>query len=119
MATRCLLVSDNDLISAGVRSVLAPYADLVIYSLVAATDAEIIRATEVMQPDAIILDQRTSKVLVSKVIQLLTGQTHLRIVLINHEDNFLHVYQGQRFGVFQVTDLGSILCNQSPALKSM
>ena len=117
MVTRCLLVSENDLITAGVRNALAPFTDLVVYSYAINTKEGIQRVTKDIQPDVIILDEHTHIAQFAGFLQLLKYLTQLRIVLINHEDNSLNVYQGKHFEVLEASDLGYILRNPPPNME--
>lgn len=112
MSTKCLLVSVNELVSVAIESLLTTQGDLEVVHTGAGSEAGLMEAINLQQPDVIILDEGSELYDQTKLVNLLMRYPNLRLITINRQDNQLHVYQQQVVLVTQFSDLIPLLYDQ-------
>lgn len=95
MKTKCLLVCDNGIIVAGVKSLLAKEAGLEFYVIRKATEAELAQHIARLQPDVVLVDKDTCKFPRIQLRNLLMRLPTLRVIIFSQKNNVLHIYQSE------------------------
>jgi len=111
VTTNCLLVCENDFLVAGVKALLAGQSELEINAIGIDSEAELTRTIQTYHPDVVILDEGLHVLTQAQVRELCRRIPALQLIVVNHLDNVMRVFQGSWFAESQVQELGQIITN--------
>lgn len=111
MTTKCLLVCEDEFLVAGVKALLAGQTELEIDAVGIDSEAELAQTIQTLHPDVVILDEGLHVLTQAQVRELCRRTPTLRLIVVNHLDNVLRVFQGSWFAEAQVQELGQIITN--------
>lgn len=114
MTTKCLLVCENDFLVAGVKALLADQSGLEINTVGAKSAMEVLQSIETLHPDVAILDEGLHPLSPTQLRELRRRLPNLRLIVLNHLDNVLRVFQGSWSAESHVRDLGKVITNHIP-----
>ena len=109
--TSVLVCHCGTLLGLGIESVLAPDEDFTLYSALPEDEAGLIRAIEQFKPDVVILGECTVISDKTTLAHLLIEFPLLRLVTVDLDNNWLHIYQSQAMWLDQASGLTSVIRN--------
>lgn len=102
---KVIVLLSESLIGKGVESILSREKDLSVTSTSFIDDATLNQQIERDQPDVVILDERLEIADLSCMVGLLKENPELRVIVVEEQQNLIHVYQKQEIIVTRVADL--------------
>ena len=106
---RVLVVCNEILLLAGVESLLARELDLDVCTIVLSERDDFITEIERSEPQVVVLGERLVLSRFSLLLELLNRFPELRVMVIDDEENILHIYDKHEVAVRQGTDLVSAI----------
>ncbi len=106
---RVLVVENESLLGAGIESLLTRETDLDLVGIASGNEADLIKIIEHSQPQVIILDEATYMTNSIRLLDLFRNYSELRLVLVNANDNLVHIYEKRKLLVSQAADLADIV----------
>lgn len=114
MTTFCLLASANEFIVAGVKALLAEDTDVEVRAIGVTVKADLVQAVAVLHPDVLILDEGIRTMPPAPLQRFLRSVPGVRVIILNHEDNELRVYQGMWSEEAPIQELAKVVHKQQP-----
>lgn len=112
---RILIVEDELLLGAGIKSLLTGETDLDLLDSCSGDEAELAEEIRRLQPNVIILDQNSNLVDLGKLMSWLDGYPELRVVLVNANLDLVEIYDKRQVVITQVADfIATVKCGYSP-----
>ncbi len=102
-------MSVNELVIAAIKSLLITQSDLEVIQIGDGSDAGLIEAIEMHQPDILIIDEGSGIFDQTRLLRLLVAYPEQRMISFNHQNNQLHIYHQQVVVATQFSDLIGLL----------
>jgi DNA-binding NarL/FixJ family response regulator len=114
VTTYCLLASKNEFIVAGVRALVAADTVVNVRALDVMDTADLVRAVAASRPDVLILDEGIQSMSAAALQRLRRSIPGVRVIILNHEENVLRVYQGTWFKEAPIQSLAKVIDERQP-----
>jgi len=97
------------LLGAAIESLLTLEPDLDVIGVETEDEAELHTAIELYQPDVVILGECITQRDTSLLPRLIIRYPGLSVITLDHEDNWMHLYQKQDILIVQSSDLANLI----------
>jgi DNA-binding NarL/FixJ family response regulator len=109
LTAKCLLVCENDVMTAGVKFLLAEQTDLEVHVIEASIEKEIAQAVNRLHPVTVIVDAEVRKTLPAELWKMLMNVPDLQVIIFNQINNMLLIHQNAWSGQALVQDMGTVV----------
>ena len=106
---RVLIVQNELLLGAGLQALLAHETDLEVIGISPHDQAELAQDIRQIRPDIVFLDEDSYLVDAGELLILLQDLPKLRVMVINTNDNLLHIYDVQQVMILSTTQLINLI----------
>jgi len=107
---RVLVVQSEQILAAGIESILNHKKDdLIVLSTTATDEATLADEVGSFEPNVIIADEVLKCSEISVLFETMNALPSLRVIIVDGRDNLLHVYERQAITVGHSTDLISAI----------
>jgi DNA-binding NarL/FixJ family response regulator len=106
---RIILLESNQLLNAGVKSVLTSHGYTQVIGVPAKNMESILREIEDFEPNVIIMDENSWEVNLSQLAPYLTNNSTIRTVVVNLQDNHISIHDKRNIQIHQTIDFIDVL----------
>jgi DNA-binding NarL/FixJ family response regulator len=106
---RVLVFQSDQLLLAGVESLLAREMDMNVSTITLSDGNQLISEIEQFEPEVVVMDENLVLSRFSLILDLFRGFPELRVMVVDDKENLLHIYDKHEVTVRQGKDLVSAI----------
>lgn len=112
MLQRVMLVGNVSLLGAGIEQLLQDVPDLIVEAVAPDSTDHWITQITTSHPNVIVLHQTMYRIDPARLLASLENHDRIRVVVIDPDDNQLHIYEKNQISVAHVEDLVAVIQGQ-------